>query len=261
MYFPHNLKLLKYRHLNFIKTVMVNFKLCPFRIAIKMPIFLFGKVDISDCKKGRAIFPNGVRRGMLCFGLNCSRLTGYHTPAISRFAINGVIEIRGHCDIANGAMLEIQPKGKLILENDVWINSNLKLFAEEKIHIGEHVRMSWDVQIFDTDFHYMLRGENGDVHKKTAEVFIGANSWICNRVTINKGSFLPDKTTVSSNSLVCRDFSELKSGSIIGGIPAKFLKDNSFRIVSLKIEFEIDSRFENDMTKTSIHINDLENCF
>ena len=258
MYYPRNLKLIKYWHLNIIKTIIVNFKLCPFWIAIKMPILLFGKVDISDCRRGKVVFSCEVKRGMVCYGLNCSRLTGFHTPAMSRLAINGVLEIHGHCDIANGAMLEVLPEGKLVLGDGIWINSNFKLFAEEMIYIGEQVRMSWDVQIFDTDFHYMLNGCNGDIHKKSSPVHIGAKSWICNRVTINKGSIIPDKTTVASNSLVCRNLSELTPGSIIGGVPAKLLKINCLRIFPLKDEFEIDGLFKGDFANHIVHVEDFE---
>ena len=64
-------------------------------------------------------------------------------------------------------------------------------------------------------------------------VSIGNFSWIGNRSTIGPGAKLPDYTIVASNSFVNKDFS-----SLIGGIPAKLIREGWTRVWDTKREFE-----------------------
>ncbi len=82
--------------------------------------------------------------------------------------------------------------------------------------------ISWECQIFDTNFHYMV-DSRGNIMKKDGEVCVDDNVWIANRVSIAKGSFIPRDSIIASNSLVNKDFSKSESG-IFAGIPAKLMK-------------------------------------
>ena len=65
----------------------------------------------------------------------------------------------------------------------------------------------------------------------TKDIIIGEDSWIGNHVIINKGTILPKGTIVSAMSLVNKDYSVLlNEHSIIGGVPAKLLKENKIRV-------------------------------
>ena len=67
-------------------------------------------------------------------------------------------------------------------------------------------------------------------------IFIGNDVWICNRYTILKGSYLPNRSIVSTNSLVNKNFKSEPNNSIYAGIPAKFIKTGYTR--KEFIEFE-----------------------
>lgn len=59
---------------------------------------------------------------------------------------------------------------------------------------------------------------------------IGNYCWIGNRCTISPGTILPDYTTVTSNSVVNKDFSSLPAYPTIGGVPAKFIREGWTRV-------------------------------
>ena len=52
------------------------------------------------------------------------------------------------------------------------------------------------------------------------------------------GVILPSYTVVASNSLVNKDFSSLKPNSVIGGVPAKLIKEKYARVWDTDRELE-----------------------
>lgn len=71
---------------------------------------------------------------------------------------------------------------------------------------------------------------------------IGSHCWIGNRSTFNPGAIIPEYTTVASNSLVNKNFETLNPYSIIGGMPAKFLKEGYTRVWDTNREKEYHKR-------------------
>lgn len=61
--------------------------------------------------------------------------------------------------------------------------------------------------------------------------------------TITGGAIIPDKTIVASNSLVGKDFSDIPSESIVGGVSAKLISTGYRRIENTKWEDEIKKYF------------------
>lgn len=60
-------------HLNqpwirFIKTIYLNFKLLPWNIAVKLPIYLYGPVNLYWLKGKIEIKSNKIYRGMIKLG-------------------------------------------------------------------------------------------------------------------------------------------------------------------------------------------------
>lgn len=70
--------------------------------------------------------------------------------------------------------------------------------------IGKDALMSWDVQIMDSDMHYMMEGNT--IKRNSKRIVIGENAWISNRVSVLKGTELPANIIVASNSLLSKDF-------------------------------------------------------
>ena len=112
-------------------------------------------------------------------------------------------------------------KGKIRIGNDCGM-SNVTIFAEESIVIGNHVRIGGGTKIYDTDFHWLdlqrriseLGGVTKPVEIKNG-VFIGAHCIVLKGVTIGDGSI------IGAGSVVTKS---VPDGEIWGGNPAKFIR-------------------------------------
>lgn len=227
---------------NFIKTVILNYKLLPKSIAKKLPIIVLGKVNISGCT-GKITFTEPVYTGMVIIGELVEETTAYKRSCPMRFKIMGNLVLGKHIHIRGGGGFLVDQDGIMTIGNDTMINSYCRIWCSNKTNLGKNVRMSWECQLFDSNFHYMIN-EEGFVNNCKGSVFIGDNVWIGNRCTINKGTVLPNYTIVAACSFVNKDFSEKGERSIIGGSPAKLVKTGYRRLFNIKKEQEINSFFK-----------------
>ncbi len=226
--------------LNITKTVIYNFKMLPFKQAIKFPIFLYGKVDTTD-STGRIVLDN-VSRGMIQIGsMDWHELFGnYYLYNTSIFRIQGTLKMSSGV-FTNGTVVSVGPSGVLTIAPNFYLGPHTRVYCENSITIGTTVHTSWDCQIFDTNFHYMY-DENGIVKRRSAPVEIGDCVWVGNRCTISKGSVIPSYCIVASNSMVNKDFSSCGMG-ILAGTPAKHLPVKKFRLFSSSDDFKIRDYF------------------
>jgi len=118
----------------------------------------------------------------------------------------------------------------LELNDDFIIAPHTKIILQEFIKIGSHVRIGWDTQLIDSNFHYLRNVLTGEIKKRTNPVLIGSFCWIGNHVSINKGTILPDHTIVAANSVCNKDYSKISRYSTLAGIPAKEVANGLERI-------------------------------
>lgn len=150
--------------------------------------------------------------------------------------VEGILRLSGVTTIRRGALIDVC--GELTIGDDCVIGPRTNIRAHNNIQIGDYVRIAHETQIFDTNFHFSEDVTAPGFYPISKPISIGSYCWIGNRTTINKGTILPDYTTVASNSLVTKDYSSLEPYSLIGGAPAKFIKGNFSRVWDTKREFE-----------------------
>lgn len=232
---------------NIIKTITFNFKLLPFKDAIKMPIFLYGKVCLRNLD-GSVEIRGRKYPGMIKIGAN-DWYVATHVPQCI-WTVNGKIIFNGpvrflqgsYVLVSHNATLEIGPKG-------VFMGSDLKIICFEHIKLGNNVGITWNIQIIDTSFHYLEHTDPNKVIKKlTSPIIIGDRVWIGNNTTISKGTILPDDTIVASNSLVNKDFSYLQPYSFLAGIPATLKTKGIRRVRDNERQKQLDKQFGYDRT-------------
>lgn len=73
----------------------------------------------------------------------------------------------------------------------------------------------------------MVKTDTNQTLEGNKKVEIGDDCWLCQNVTVLKGTVLPRRTTVSCMSLVNKDFKE--ENTILAGLPAKIVKRNTTR--------------------------------
>lgn len=92
------------------------------------------------------------------------------------------------------------------------------------ITIGNDCMFSKNVIIRSADGHTIFNPQTNEVLNSGSDTCIGNHVWIGQGVSVAKGSHVPENCIVGEKSLICKKFS--KPGCILGGVPAKVLKEN-----------------------------------
>ena len=156
--------------------------------------------------------------------------------------------------IYNGANIEVQQGGELKIGTGSVIGSYSRIICFNHISIGNEVNISWECQIFDTNFHYCVNSD-GNIKRKDGRIVIGDNVWIWNRVSILKNSVIPNNNIVASNSLVNKNFSNETFG-ILAGIPATLIKKGY--LGEFQHQLEINEYFSEHPDKDTVNLNEIK---
>ena len=218
--FYHQLQL--YYAVNWTKTLYFNFKKFPFTIAKQLPVFFYGKVKFTTIT-GKIEIVGPVKKGMIGFG-QPYELNTLH-KGIAEISILGTLVFKGHAQFGKDYFIYIGENGYCEFGHMASLASNAKLICIERIVLGNYARFGSEAQIMDTNFHQMMDTQTGEKFKITAPILIGNYNYASSRVTVLQGTKTPDFCTIASNSLCNSDYTSLGSNVLIGGIPAKFLKD------------------------------------
>ena len=132
----------------------------------------------------------------------------------------------GKLSLGSGNVFEerhdIEAGGRIKIGSDNYFNKRVKIVCMERIEIGNHCLLADSVHLYDHDHRHedlnRFICEQGFV---TRPIVIGNNVWIGARAIILKGVRIGDGAIVAAGSLVTRD---VPADSIVGGVPAKFLK-------------------------------------
>lgn len=233
--------------INIFRSVLFNLKMFPINTAVKMPILLGYHVDIRNIRRGNIILTKvkmgGVRIGINNYPMKSSKSKYTMIRSNDRKAkltLGGDnIKIYQGVSIVLGSSISL-----LQIGNDVMINQDTIIYCGKKILIGDHTRIGWDSQIYDTNFHFMYDEGTRSIAKIKREVVIGNNVWLANHVTVARAS-IPPYSTVASHSLVNKDFSSIKMrGNIFIGCPAILKKTGVFRILSQSMENKLTEWFD-----------------
>lgn len=218
----------------------------PFRQAIKLPIFIYGKI-IFRSLKGKILINSDVYPGMIKIG----KRDYYVETTVPKciWTINGTINFSGPINFLQGSYVLVSDNATLNFgTKQTVLGSNIRIMCFDNISIGDTCRISWDCQLIDTSFHYTEDLSNEVINSLTKPISIGNNIWIGNRTTISKGAILPDFTIVASNSLVNKNFSNIGENCLIAGLPAKLKLQNIRRVYDSKKQKELDKKFNYSRT-------------
>lgn len=221
----------------FLYSLYFNFKHLPFNQAKGLPIRFYKKSYATIGKTAKITLTDKfiaskekVHIGSAAkdFEYGCE-ITHLAIP-FGEFIINGKFEARRGC--------QIDIRGKFTTGNSVLFGPRCRIRIHNKAELGNEVRIAHETQIFDSNFHYTENVSQPGFIPISKPIYIGSRCWIGNRCTVGPGTHLPDYTTVTSNSLVNKNFSTLSPYSTIGGIPAKFIREGYTRVWDTKRELE-----------------------
>lgn len=222
-----------------VKTLYYNFKLLPFKQAKKLPL-LIGKNTIVRSTKGVLKIDGHVKTGMISFGV----LLIFRDDIRKRnyIDISGEVIFKGHAIFHTGTILKSSKGSKIIFGDNFKLGADSVIYSEKSISFGEMVEMSWNVQILDTDFHFIEKIDTKESFPRTKPISIGNNVWIGNGVCINKGTIIPNGCIVASRSMVNKSFD--KQYCILAGTPAKVVKEGFTRVFDFEEESRLAKQFQ-----------------
>jgi len=220
-------KLKYYSKVNWVKTLYFNFKMFPFSVAIKLPVFFYGHVKFSNLSGTIILDVPTIERGMIGFGQPYEMITT--SAKTAELTLAGNLIFRGHCFFGKDYRIFIKEKATLEFGHMCTLGNSVKMFCTQEIRLANYVQTGIDCLFTDTVFHPMINTKTKEVYPMTGSVCIGNYNFIGFRTTIMKNTTTPNYCTIASNSLCNTDYTALGTNILIGGIPAKLLKENITR--------------------------------
>jgi acetyltransferase-like isoleucine patch superfamily enzyme len=145
------------------------------------------------------------------------------------------IVLGNHVSIYAGCSFSVGTGGRCSVGDFTLLNGAL-VMVEERIEIGSHCLISWNVGIADSDFHPLPPAQRlidtealAPFYKDrpprptltTRPVIIGDNVWIGMNATILKGVRIGDNSVVAAGSVVTKS---VEPNTVVAGNPAVPIK-------------------------------------
>ena len=227
------------------RTIYFNLRTLPFKIAIKFPVFIYGRVHFFILN-GKILFENTpVKSGMVKIGINGDSFSlSDHTGYVQLGSKTSILIFEGSCRIALNAKIRVQ-SGVLRIGNGVRIGTDTKVVCNGgKITIGEYTGITFACTIMNSSFHYTYDIEEKKYVNRTNTIEIGKYNWIGNQTTILGKCKTKDYTIVGTGSLLNHNYKKYEGDyPLLAGRPAKLIRIGIKRIFSPYIEQEISKLF------------------
>lgn len=129
----------------------------------------------------------------------------------------------GRCTLKPGTVIFVKKDAMLIIGDNTSTGHDTEISVGKRVKIGSDVIMAPYTYITDSNHRYdspdkKIREQSMDI----GSVEIGNDVWIGRSAMILKGAGVGNRTVVAAGAIVSKPF---KSGVIIGGIPARVLRE------------------------------------
>ena len=234
--------------LNIIKTIYFNFKVLPFRQAIKLPFFLYGKIYLWNLS-GNIIISGNINTGMIKIGYRWIDLwPSSFLP--TQIQVVGTLKFNGPVIISGGVNLNVQDqKGILKIGNKVTIGAGTVCKCLREIDIGNNSSITGNCIIMDCNMHYVKNIDTGIVANYKAPIIIGHNCWINNGTIISKGTIVPDYSISARDAYLSKDYSIFGTNLFLVGSPAAPSNSRVQRIFTIEKQNCICEYFDKNNTE------------
>lgn len=238
--------------LDILKTLYFNFRVFPFRVAIKLPVYLSHKVQLMGVRRGSVelitVKSGGVKIGFLEYPMRSGK-SMYTLLRICHSGDGAKLVLGGdNINIRRGvSVIMPYPNSKMTICNGVLVNQETMLYCGKEVYIGKNTRIGWRCQVYDNNFHFVYNKDTHTIANRMRRVKIGRNVWIANGCTVSTGAVIPYYSIVAAYSLLNKDFSNITTrGNFFAGSPAKLKKIGMFRLLGDEIEEKLHKWFSDN---------------
>jgi acetyltransferase-like isoleucine patch superfamily enzyme len=148
---------------------------------------------------------------------------------------SGAVVFGNHVSCYAGCSFSIGENGQCTVGDFTLLNGAL-IMAEEKIEIGSHCLISWNIGVADSDFHPLepaqrlidaqalapyFRDRPPRPKLKIAPVKIGDNVWVGMNAVILKGVTIGENSVVAAGSVVTKS---VPPNTVVAGNPAVIMR-------------------------------------
>ena len=198
----------------------------PFADAKKLPFFFYGKVKFSSLN-GSVAIEAPITRAMIGFGQPYEMNTIH--IGIAEIMLSGTMTFNGYAQFGKDYFICIKKEAVCSFGNMSSLGSRGKIICTNWVELGDYARLGSECQIIDTNFHKMIDTATKKEYEMSQPIKLGNYNFISNRVTILSKTITPDYCTIASNTLCNKNYQSLGDNILVGGIPAKLLKENISR--------------------------------
>lgn len=201
----------------FFYTIRFNFTYFPLKTALKVPVVFYcrprfiamkGNIELGSAPKFRMI-------GLGYPGNSMKSTKG----EIFWENLGGTVIFKGKFGSNPDFSLKLFNNAKLVFGNECSFGQNNFISCKTSITFGSHLLSSWDNQFFDNDFHRFYSLETKELTSESKPIVIASKVFIGTRCTILKGTTIPFRSVVGSNSVLNKNYGE-ETGTLINGNPA-----------------------------------------
>ncbi len=210
-------------------TLWVNLRSFPFRQAIKMPFWVYGRPRFYSLS-GRMKITGRVKSGQIQFNKARPGAPSLMSCQSELYNLGQIVFEGTNITIGCGVKIFVERKALLALGGNLKIQDMVNIGCIRYIKIGYQSWITHRCQVMDSNYHFIANFNNHTIPDRTHPIVIGKGCWIGNSTTVTGGTILPEFTIVSSNSLVNKHSNSTPSNSVIGGIPAKLI-GSGFRCI------------------------------
>ena len=233
--------------LNIFATIYLNFRVLPLHQAVRFPILVYGRI-VFRCLTGSVDIKSEISTGMIKFGTCKSRF--FSPDGVTKIFLSGKMTFSGKAVLGSGCSIFVNKGANFEIGNSCYFNENNTYFVMEKITIGDFTRMGYNSIMMDTSSHFVIDTNNGTVKKRNLPIQIGQKNWIGIGSVIFQGTVTPSNTIVASRSLLNKDYTKsVPENSMVGGAPAKLIRENVKRIFDFDTENELQEYFDKNRDK------------
>ncbi len=204
------------------KTVFFNFKYFPLKVAVKLPVHVYYRVELKNLG-GEIVLNSEIRSGIIGIGFP-GQIEFPDKGSNSLWDVSGRVVFEGGAFLGAGSKIEVRSGGELIIGKNLMFVGGSTIRCRKRIAFGDNCGCSWECLFMDTDFHTIIDLNTSSVINEDREIIFGNNVWIGCRSTFLKGTNVGNYNVIAANSVLSRKVEG--SNQIIGGNPARIIREN-----------------------------------